>query len=538
MSSANKKNNGSLEDSLRNRLQDAEATPAPDLWERIDHDLTVQENLQYKKRVVFYRQLAAACFVLFVMAGSLLAYQFSSSEDSLDNMANQEEVNSNIPELAQADEDAVISAEPAITPNEIDNAAVASADISQNNGENESAYQETKPSLGIKSVAKTGLEKQSELLQVVANAETESRDRDKDQLPENVIAAGSEPQQAAGIAGLQKNETIARQPVILKNPTVLSLMDRNQQKSGILAQDSEPENKKQASILARELNADVKENESDEVSGSNRWSISMAYVPTYFAQNIGLPDPLARNSRKPGILNTGPAISEESSSNMEKARDEYENNTAPAYSYSVDIRTGFKVGKKLKLLSGIGFTQNTARTNTNYVVEQHWSGQQASRTAPIPPTTVFLTSLNNDFTTDSVSVSQTEGFDVDHRYRMISLPIGLQFESGIANGWDWYMTGGVAANIMIQSSIISSRQDIASVSFENQDESPFRRTQFSGNVGLGLSKQVTDAISLSIGPEFRGFLNTMLSEPDDVMASQGKPYAIGMNMSLNYKLGH
>ena len=46
------------------RFQDAEATPGPEVWSRIDHALAMQENVKYKKRVLFYRQLAAACFIL------------------------------------------------------------------------------------------------------------------------------------------------------------------------------------------------------------------------------------------------------------------------------------------------------------------------------------------------------------------------------------------------------------------------------------------------------------------------------------------
>ncbi len=80
MSSANKKDKKPLEDVFRHHMQDAEATPSPDLWARIDHDLTVQENAQYKKRIVYYRQLAAACFVLFVMAGAILLYQLNTPE--------------------------------------------------------------------------------------------------------------------------------------------------------------------------------------------------------------------------------------------------------------------------------------------------------------------------------------------------------------------------------------------------------------------------------------------------------------------------
>lgn len=63
------------------RFQDAEAMPDPDVWSRIDHALTMQENARYKKRVLFYRQLAAACFTLFILAGSALLLHFKHDQE-------------------------------------------------------------------------------------------------------------------------------------------------------------------------------------------------------------------------------------------------------------------------------------------------------------------------------------------------------------------------------------------------------------------------------------------------------------------------
>ncbi|MBC5774141.1 hypothetical protein H8S95_08715 [Pontibacter sp. KCTC 32443] len=60
MSSTDNKEYGELEQSMWRRFQDAEATPDPNVWSQIDHVLTLQENVKYKKRVLFYRQLAAA----------------------------------------------------------------------------------------------------------------------------------------------------------------------------------------------------------------------------------------------------------------------------------------------------------------------------------------------------------------------------------------------------------------------------------------------------------------------------------------------
>lgn len=535
MSSANNKNNGSLEDSFRRRMQDAEATPAPDIWSRIDHDLTVQENIQYKKRIVFYRQLAAACFVLFIMAGSILIYHFNAIEGSVDNIANQKQGKAGTPGFVQSAKSAekgnnIINNSTSSSGHSA-NTALASANADQRKGSGSEEYKgEIPASRQNKIVQHTASSK----INVATIAKGESKNAASDLTSTLSLLNSTETEPVSGMPGEQ-----SKQPVQdLSRTSVVSLMAKDPQKPGAFALDSKVEAQKQAVALAQELNADLKGNKgTDNTSGNSRWSMSLAYVPTYFAQNIGVPDPLTATSKNPTIYSKTLTFSKESSANMVKAREEYENNAMPVYSYAVDLKTGFKLGKKTKLTAGIGFSQNTARINTNYIVEQIRTGHQIFRAAPLPPTTVFLSSLSSGFTADSISVSQTDAFNVDHRYRMVSLPIGLQFEDGITRGWSWYVAGGVAANLLFESKIISSKQDIADVTYNNQDDSPYRDTQFSGNIGLGVSKQVTGAVSVALGPEFRGFFNTMLSDSDNYQAPQGKPYAIGMNMSLNYQLG-
>ena len=531
MSSANKRNNGSLEDAFRHRMQDAEATPAPDLWGRIDHDLTVQENVQFKKRVVFYRQLAAACFVLFVMAGAVLIYQYKQKGE-MQALAVQDQIKKdNLTESAQ-----------------IARATTPASGTPKANGESSVTKQKiTESELNVNDRAgKARVSIANEQTKVIAmeqNGGIASKGSGADKQETETIAAGSlatialPENNAATPAVTQPASTtgiLPAQPAILQSPTIMSLMAKNQNKLAEMTTDQQ----KQAEALALDLNGDKKAGKKSEKDLSeSKWNMSMAYTPTYFTQNIGLPDKMMSSVRGFSIARHGPSISAETSANMEKARDEYENNTAPAFSYAVDVKTGFKLGKKLRLLAGLGFSKNTARTNTSYVVEQFWTNPKTNEKVELTPSTIFLPALNNSFSTDSISVSQTKPFSVDYQYRMFSFPVGLQFADEIANGWKWYITSGVAANLLVQTSVSATRNDIVSVTYEDEEDSPFRRTQFSGNVGLGVNKQVSDAISVSLGPEFRGFFNTMLAEPDKAVATQGKPYAIGLNMSLNYQLG-
>lgn len=114
----------------------------------------------------------------------------------------------------------------------------------------------------------------------------------------------------------------------------------------------------------------------------------------------------------------------------------------------------------------------------------------------------------------------------------------MQYEGQLSKDWFWFAGGGVAANILLQTSILASASDVNDIDYGvSDDNSPFRKLQWSGNVTAGLGKRLSNNLSVTIGPEFRGYFDTLLSSPEKAHAPQGKPYTMGLNMAVNYDLG-
>ncbi len=568
MSSADKQKHGSLEQEFWRRLHDAEAQPAPDIWSRIDHELTVQENSKYKNRLLFYRQLAAACITLLMVAGAGLLYHFR--QDSINTNGVQPGIAANTGTSEQTQKSA------ASQNGSIDSDKSIAADASINNPSSateqsmagtatesialaDAPAQNTRPQIsgtGIHTSAKehkpaTGNYTSGSIASI--DATTPQVNQATSLAHNTTVAVGAttteqdklllQPQpgsvfpsarQAIAAVPSSYYKTAAQQ--LLLNPAAKSEAAKSVEEQ---LQQGSIKLQKQNEALVLALNNEAGGSSEKDVTGnkSSRWNVSMSYAPSYFEQNIGLPEAMMGAVNQRSLTAKGPSITSATSDNMEEARDEFAKNTKPAFSYSVDVKAGFKLRNKLKLLTGIGYSQNSARTKTSYVLKQFLFRPYSNERSQLAPSTVFLPALNNNFTTDSISVAQTDAFDVDYRYEFLSVPLGLQYEGNIAKNWYWYAAGGMAANFLMKTSIEADTKDVQSVEYRKDAESPFRRMQFSGNMSMGVGKRISDAVTISFGPEMRSFLSTLLEDPNKAVATQGKPYSLGLNMAVNYQLG-
>ncbi|HEY4652611.1 MAG TPA: hypothetical protein VIG72_14415 [Pontibacter sp.] len=532
MSSANKEEHEELEQVMWRRFQEAEAVPGPAVWSKIDHALALQENEQYKKRLLFYRQLAAACFALFILAGTALVFLYkenSTPQLVATGKTGQSSTIASQPVHPAPDQAGSNLIEAASTPaaSQPNIAANYSTTEEQTIAGNLERNYTPSGATQVTIEAPATLQQEERASQVAALAPEQVTERAS--LSESAVQ-GYLPA-AHAIANVPENYTSAA--------TMNPLLRRNALQGSAVAEETVAATiDQQQTALALALKKDETEQAASRTeTRNNRWSIAMAYAPSYFTQSIGLP---GQTITPPTVRTFGaqaePSMSEESEKNLQDAREEFKENTRAAMSYNVDAKAGFRLGKRLKLLAGLGYSQNTSKTRTSYIVEQFLFKPRTNERHGLNPSTIFLPSLHT-FTTDSVNVKKVAPFDVTYSYQMLSVPIGLQVDGGIGEKWFWYGSGSIAANFLMQTTINSSLPEIASVTYGVTDDSPFRKVQFSGNVGFGLGKQISESVSVSFGPEFRGFFNSLLTD-DKAVATQGRPYTIGVNMGVSYLLGH
>jgi hypothetical protein len=574
MSSANNHKRHTLEEEFQRRLFDAEAKPAPDLWARIDHDLTVQENKDYKTRALFYRQLAAACFVLFALTGSLLAYYYNSNSGEADMQQGM----AALPESGKATTPTPEAAMKAYMQEHAEPAMAAQAPLAD----------EAAPSSGLadggKSVAGKSLPKIAGMVQE-RNAKTSQGQTagayyhaapgyaaylgygaaPKAGRNSGFVSGGWTGAAEFGSSGTGAAPSSRYMQIITWESVTITFGSENtsgqqplQQNNGFVAKPNSfaemsgayQSARQQKSVENQSAGLALKKTNKVEsaTKADSRWSLNLAYMPTVFEQNIGLPDPLSPGKASSwGRFNTfdimaSPTInaSQESYQNMIAAREEFEESTQPAFSYAMEVKAGFKLKEKLKLLTGIGYSESASKSKSNFIVRQFWNKPRSNESYELNPSTFFLSSLNNGFTSDSVSVARTgDSFTTEYKYRHLTVPVGLQYEHDVAKDWFVYVAAGMAANFLLESSVTTSNQEVQPVSFSASDqESPFRNVQLSSNASVGVGRRMSPNLTLAMGPEVRNYFSTLVADPERASAPQGKPYAIGLNMSLNYQLSN
>ncbi|AKD03103.1 hypothetical protein POKO110462_05105 [Pontibacter korlensis] len=562
MSSATNDKRGSLEEEFRRRMQDAEASPSADLWDRIDHSLTVQENGHYKRGMLFYRQLAAACVTLLLIAGGFAAYYFSGSDAvpasqvqlqtgtiAATAPATRGEEQTTETEGLAVDEAIAEAMQKAVQPQELFAKQGAAPDRSTTISPNSSSatsistQKDAAPAIADATTTNPGAwhsvpdHKYSSILQGKQDSRESMGIRSMFSRFENVHRTITRPSSATAGFNAERRTGFAAgsSPEPTDDFKRLNEIVMNRMKQLQAEQEAVKQMYKSEKALAV---AGSTEKEQESVSGG-RWSLGMAYAPSYFEQNIGIPTQLMMGTAASSFASFAPPTAlQESARLMDDAREEYEEEVEPGFSFGIEAKAGFKIGKKWKLLSGLGFTQNTARSKSSYVIQQFWRRPGTQDKETPGATTIFLPSLSSNFASDSLSVAQTNEFNVLYRYRHLTVPVGMQYEGKLGKDWFWFAGAGVAANILVQTSIIANSAEVRDIDYElNDEKSPFRKLQWSGNVTAGVGKRLTNNISVAIGPEYRGYFDTMLSSPEKAQAPQGKPYTMGINMAVNYELG-
>ncbi|TXK36517.1 hypothetical protein FVR03_17570 [Pontibacter qinzhouensis] len=555
MSSANKQERGSLEEQFRSRMQDAEVSPAPDLWSRIDHELTVNESRVYKERFIMYRQLAAACFVLFMLAGALLYYQVGNQATQPVAPAEQQmATNSSSSSSTPATAPVKAAPTPGTFSDQAQTGSAAAGTLAEaNTTDRSAAADESTNRLAAATIGAVPAKNRAVAGSAIPVSQPDAGVQ-KEDLPALAITGGTdqpadaqEQVQLPGSAETEGNRPKEQSVVVRQRlpeekglllPKNIEGLGETQYKT--LAAESMLKKDEKQEALQNSLGNSTKKEQAIASAGSNsRWSVGMASGPSYFNQNIGLPEQMMPAVMHNSFAAAGPTADAFSARNMESAREEYDDNTDAAFSYGMEVRAGFRLTKKLKLLSGLGFIQNSARTKTSFIFRQFWF-KPTTREPYELVSTIFMPSLTNGFSPDSIAVEQTNPFYVNYQYRQITVPIGLQYEGKIGSrGWHWYASGALAANFLTESKITTTSDKVPDFSYNNNngEVSPFRKVQFSSNIGAGIGKQITESVSVVVGPEFRSYLSSMLANPDQALAPQGKPYSIGVNLGVQYLLG-
>ncbi|TGE21841.1 hypothetical protein E5K00_16370 [Hymenobacter aquaticus] len=525
---------GDLEQLFRQKLGDAEVAPRMHLWDQIDHELLVQQNETYRRRLAWHRWAAAACILFFLAAGSWFSLRRPGSSDAqlaavagAENAANSAGRSAHTTAgvsaaavAAEGQEGLAISSAPVLGADAgisslADVAAVLQAAIA-----GPAAH---RPSVATVAVAQ---QEQYPAAEVRFGTNRPAPAMESYSLPasfgtvlelpagsffDRVVASraatsGTTASASALFAGLNSYSAPASAAVA----TILRLPQPDTSK---LALPSAP-----ASAVAQHQ-ARPEQQQEMAPARPKRWRLMGAYAASAYNPNMSFGSGAVASVS--GSSGFGPSTYR-AANTYEQAATEYRRNLRPGFAQRVALIGSYAATKHWTLSAGVEVAEQRATSQTSY---NFLDGRMPA---------VEVASANKDYGNSLTPPPAPQLRTAQYRYRTGGIPVSVRYGSA-RKGVSLYAKVGAAVNVLFnsRSELQGVPESVTSYSLTSTD-SPYRKVQTSVNGGAGVRYQPTAGQwSLALGPVAEAGLSTLNTNATQA-SYQVRPYAIGMEASVEF----
>lgn len=534
-----------LEDIFRVGMKEAEVTPSERLWDRIEQGLEAKnEATYYKKRLIWFQRLAAACVVLVLLAGGYLLYDYQVIAEL--QVANKEKA----PEQeTAANIIAGIQSEEKQKPESLTKQPAAA---------------ETKADAGTLAINNSEIKSGKYLVSAETKSGTKKQKNKYARTDANPAATN-----LAAVDSKLNDELTFLEPILVEleknNEPGLALMKvpltGNPAANDLTLQSSKSATKelftgaiknispdsgthKENTVLTYAAEPGVFSAEQEVKTKAVRWSFSGKYASHYFNQNIALAGNQAAAIPSGFQSNSNVLLTNTSNASFSEALNEYDNNTLPSYSFSTAIGAAYQLNQHWALETGIDYTQNVAGTKSSYIFNNAQMATQynkatladaTSKNFVIVPTTAFAASMSGSLSAGNAGVVKTQTFNTQYRYRLIGIPLKLNYKTA-GNKSFYYASVGFLTNLLMQAHILSESSVVPDLKYAPNAESPFRKWQLATVATFGKGFKINRNFQLRAGLEASQYLTSLAAYPQYLEGKHGKPYTIGLSVSSSYSL--
>ncbi|GGE98142.1 hypothetical protein [Hymenobacter cavernae] len=520
---------GDLEHLFRQKFADAEVMPRRNVWEQIDHELLVQQNETYRRRLGQHRWLAAACLLLLMAAGLWMlkpgfrheaatpsvAQQAASSETGQGNSATAATADAAL--AAQVRPDAVsATAAPAnqalaisagaTSPVAADadeprfdapaNLADESAALAFSSGANR--FYSGSVDLGSRAQA-PAFARHAALGGYTSGFRADEPAQSHSLLPELLLsrmasllgaASGSSAPQQLPLDTLHKATLPA-------GPPMLAL------------QDVEPEPKPRSAGRLWRLSASV---------------AAAAYNPNInFSRSGNISNGLAYSAGPMDFQNVKNASQ---AALYEQAATEYRQHLESRPGLRGKLGIARPLGKRWELATGVEVAQLAAVSQFN-VVTAAYSRSANAFTGSNAAYSQSLTSNANSFQGGTTATR--------YRYTSAGVPVSVRYGSP-KNGLSLYASLGAAVNVLLGSRVeVAGASEATRTYSVSSSDSPYRKVLASLRGGAGARYRAPDGQwSVLVGPEAELGLTTLNADPAQRFLKRSRPYSVGLATSVEF----
>jgi hypothetical protein len=455
---------GDFERKWSNAFEGAEVSPSDAVWTNVELDLERAAGGKMKKRILFYKMLAAASLVFAMGVAGVYYLQVTPEVNSMTARQNQEGMESSTRADATSEANALTEASSA--PSAIPNTSSKQDTPISNN-----------QSI-VEKVERSGLTDQSSSTTSNQQVRLSGNNRNNQGMTEQKLVAtnnNNEQKQDEGI--LKSDEVVVFQNInnALNNRKLPSLIVVNNPTLVIAKKESESTADPGMVLLAKLKDEEKKYAEEDKKKSKQEelWT-SVAFGAGTFNPNSGNGTMIQSNSLGGSSTNIN-------------------SNPSTGSSFSFGVQVGGKITDRLVLQGGISYLTQNASYMSNIA-----SMESASLKA----------SLNDFAYSSSNQAITTSPYSVNSNLQYISVPTQLGYVL-VDRKFAIQINGGVATDIFIVNTLTPDADNVSKVSQGSGEDSPYRPVLFSGLVGTEFSYRFSDRYRIAVNPGFRYALNSM-----------------------------
>ncbi|SHK27497.1 outer membrane beta-barrel protein [Hymenobacter psychrotolerans] len=524
---------GDLEHLFRQKFAEAEVAPRASLWEQLDHELLVQQNETYRRRLLGYRWAAAASLLLLAGGGTWLSFQPTATAPG----AQTGVATTTTPAYREASSGSSVGGE--VVPGSATRRAASAYSqqgalaASGNGGHQFGAARAARSVSGETAASDLGSRVQ-DLLSLgrrrnTAGSAEHSLGLNSGQ--RGVSALGSELLQdgySLTSSSTGATATAGTSGMAVGGSSLADgLLTRTAKLPGGLAGFGRPEMlqpvAQSASLLAAaepEEEVLAEENEP-QTTKPRRWKLNAAYAASAFNPNANFAKGTATS---PSVSYADLSSIKTSGDAYDAAAAEYRDNLQAGLGQRVSLTADYSLNDNWALAAGLAVAQQEASSATSWYF---LDGKSTAAAFYSPPASVG----NNIPPRYNMPLR-----NVNYRYRTASLPVSVRYTTDAKQGWSIYAKLGAAVNVLLGSRTeLEGVPEATRVYSLASADSPYRKVLASLHGGAGVRfRPAAASWSLALGPDLEAGLTTLNANPTQSLLRQGRPYAIGMEASVEF----
>ena len=193
----------------------------------------------------------------------------------------------------------------------------------------------------------------------------------------------------------------------------------------------------------------------------------------------------------------------------------------PGFSYSIAANTGWRFAPRWLLQGGLQYQLSRSGTQTNQLIQNKTTEENFAPTNLGPANTTFN---NEDFEVISSEVN------LNNNFRFLSVPVKIGYII-VDRKFQLSINTGLSTDIFLKNKVAESNDLIASFEQSPGNDSPYRRTFFSGLFGIELGYNFLNNYYLTLEPAYKRSLNSFTKQSSDV---ESNPSKLGLTIGFRY----